>query len=589
MSEAGARPVPAEIAVRRADAIAAIGLFAVDPPGLGGIRLRGGPEPGRDAVLALTRDLLGPGAAWRRVPPQIGEDRLLGGLDLAATLRAGRRVAARGLLAEADGGVAILAMAERIGPAMAALLAAALDGGTVTVARGGIETCLPARIGLVALDEGVEDEAPPSCLLDRLAFAISPDFATLDAGAAPTRAAILDARSRLGAAEACPEAAGWLCAAAQALGIASLRAPLLALRAAHAAAALAGRRTIAEEDAALAARLVLAPRATRLPASADAEPDPAPAKNEAPPAPSELDGGAEEISGSGAEIVLQAALAALPPGLLAALAASQGQPARSLHGGRSGPRTRPGRRGVPIGSRPGDPGRGRLDLFGTLRAAAPWQALRGRGPTDSIAIRREDFRIRRLRLPAETTTIFVVDASGSAAVHRLAEAKGAVELLLAECYIRRDRVAVLAFGGSGARLLLPPTRSLVRAKRSLATLPGGGGTPLAAGIEAGLALAGTVRRQGGSPTLVLLTDGRANVALGAAPRGEAVMHALAASHRVRDAGLAVLLVDIGPRPSLAARELGAAMGARTVPLPVADAAALARMVRAAAPVAHRAA
>ncbi len=66
--------------------------------------------------------------------------------------------------------------------------------------------------------------------------------------------------------------------------------------------------------------------------------------------------------------------------------------------------------------------------------------------------------------------------------------------------MRRDRVAVLAFRGRGAQLLLPPTRSLVRAKRSLAGLPGGGGTPLAAGIDAGSALAGDVRRRGGTPT-----------------------------------------------------------------------------------------
>ena len=48
---------------------------------------------------------------------------------------------------------------------------------------------------------------------------------------------------------------------------------------------------------------------------------------------------------------------------------------------------------------------------------------------------------------------------------------------------------MLAFRGRSAELLLPPTRSLVRAKRCLAGLPGGGGTPLAAGIEAALALA----------------------------------------------------------------------------------------------------
>ena len=99
-------------------------------------------------------------------------------------------------------------------------------------------------------------------------------------------------------------------------------------------------------------------------------------------------------------------------------------------------------------------------------------------------MRRDDFRMTRFQQRTRTTTIFVVDASGSSALNRLAEAKGAVELLLADCYVRRDQVALLAFRGKEAELLLPPTRSLVRAKRSLAGLPGGGGTPLAAGIDA---------------------------------------------------------------------------------------------------------
>jgi magnesium chelatase subunit D len=128
-----------------------------------------------------------------------------------------------------------------------------------------------------------------------------------------------------------------------------------------------------------------------------------------------------------------------------------------------------------------------------------------------VEVRKDDFRVTRYRQRSETTTIFVVDASGSAALHRLAEAKGAVELLLADCYVRRDRVAMVAFRGPGAELLLPPTRSLVRAKKGLAALPGGGGTPLASGIDAAIGLADGVRRRGGTPVIVILTDGRANV------------------------------------------------------------------------------
>ena len=87
--------------------------------------------------------------------------------------------------------------------------------------------------------------------------------------------------------------------------------------------------------------------------------------------------------------------------------------------------------------------------------------------------------------------------------------------------MRRDQVALIAFRGRGAELLLPPTRSLVRAKRSLAGLPGGGGTPLAAGIDAALALADAGAPRGGTPVVVLLTDGRANIARDGAPRPRA--------------------------------------------------------------------
>ena len=153
------------------------------------------------------------------------------------------------------------------------------------------------------------------------------------------------------------------------------------------------------------------------------------------------------------------------------------------------------------------------DFVRALRAAAPWQRLRQAaalhsardaanlparvaGPVAAPAQRRihvrpEDFHVTRFRQLGQTTTVFVVDASGSSALHRLAEAKGAVELLLADCYVRRDSVAVLAFRGQTAELILPPTRSLARAKRSLASLPGGGGTPLAHAIDASMLLAGT--------------------------------------------------------------------------------------------------
>ena len=189
----------------------------------------------------------------------------------------------------------------------------------------------------------------------------------------------------------------------------------------------------------------------------------------------------------------------------------------------------------------------------------------------------------RFKQRTETTTIFAVDASGSSALHRLAEAKGAVELLLADCYVRRDRVALLAFRGQGAELLLPPTNSLVRAKRSLAGLPGGGGTPLASGIDAAVSLADVVRRKGQTPILILMTDGKGNIARDGTPgRPRAEEEALAAARLVRATRLTALLVDTSPRPNQAAQRLANEMNAHYLPLPYADAASLSRAVRATA-------
>jgi magnesium chelatase subunit D len=187
----------------------------------------------------------------------------------------------------------------------------------------------------------------------------------------------------------------------------------------------------------------------------------------------------------------------------------------------------------------------------------------------------------RYRQRSESTTIFVVDASGSAALHRLAEAKGAVELLLADCYVRRDQVAMIAFRGEAAELVLPPTRSLVRAKRGLGALPGGGGTPLASAIDMTAALADQTRRAGSTPCYVMLTDGRANIARsGEQGRDIAASDAVDSAGRLRAQDVQGLVIDTSPRPARQARELAEALGAQYLPMPHADAETLRDAVQA---------
>jgi magnesium chelatase subunit D len=603
------------------DAAWAAALFAVDPAAAGGVCLRSGVHPARDRWLELLRELLAPGTPVRKVPFNIPDGRLLGGLDLVATLKANRPIAERGVLAAADGGIVILPMAERLAAGTVAKLCTVLDRGEVLMAREGVMLANPARVGVVAFDESIaEDERVPAALLDRCAFLLDFHAFSMRTLFVPEHSPqdIVAARARLPAVENDPALLEALCATALALGAGSVRVSSLALHVARVAAALDGRTRITAADAALAGRLVLAPRATQLPSAAaddepaDAEraeatpeaenlPDSAEPPREPPPPTAKTDSSAPpedardddspplEIDAQVLENLLLAAVqAAIPPGLLANLrAGAQARAARATPGGRTGAQRSAGARGRPAGVRAGVPqGSARLNVIETLRAAAPWQALRGRGrgrPTDTrIRVSPDDFRVTRYQQRAPTLTLFAVDASGSSALNRLAEAKGAVELLLADCYVRRDQVAVIAFRGKRAEVLLPPTRSLVRAKRSLAGLPGGGGTPLAAALDACLDLARLAQRRGETPTIVLLTDGRANVARQGEPGRElAHAQALASARLLALANIRALFVDTSPRPNDLAQQLAAAMRAEYVPLPLANAQALSAVVTAA--------
>ncbi|WP_311273846.1 magnesium chelatase subunit D [Methylobacterium sp. WCS2018Hpa-22] len=574
-----------------ADALRVARLVAADPHGCGGVVLRAGAGPVRDRWLDIVRENLNPVKPLRRMPAGIAEDRLIGGLDLAATLSVGRPVGQAGLLAEADGGLLVAAMAERMGQGTAAHLAAALDTGRLRVERDGLAETRPARFGLVLLDEGIgEDEAAPASLTDRLAFHI--DLTTVPPSAMrPVLRPPCDGLSPEsempphGGARSGHDPVAELSEVAARLGIASLRAPLLALRVARLLARLDGRAETAEADAREAARLVLGHRATRLPEQESAPEEEE--REEGEPSPSEQrEPGPDPEEGTAStpdDRIVEAARAAIPAGLLAMLL-RDGPRLRMPRAGKAGAKAVSARSGRPMGARPGDPRRARLDLIATLRAASPWQGLRRRaeGGGTCLMIRPDDIRITRFRQRTETTTIFTVDASGSSALERLAEAKGAVELLLAEAYTRRDKVALVAFRGAGAELVLAPTRSLVRARRGLAALPGGGGTPLAAGIDAAGKVALGVRRGGGTPVVVMLTDGRANVARsGIAGRERAGEDSLTAARLFREADVRAILIDTAQRPQDSARRLAAAMGARYLPLPHADAGAMSAAIRSA--------
>jgi len=534
----------------------ALRLLAIDPAGLKGISLRGRSGPARQAfvdhlpILPLPR---------RKFHPTIPDEQLFGGIDLAATLASDKIVFNQGLTGSPA--TLILTMAERAGADLGAKLAQLLDS--------------DAGHCLILLDEGAEDaEHPPPALTERLAFHLDLDgIGASDLAAADIVATDLEqARKRLPLVPAGTEDITSLVTIAARFGIDSLRAPWLALRAARANAAYHGRDRIAPEDLALAARLVYPSRATMLPA----EEEPAPPAQD-PPAPKDqpADGDTHDPGTDiPDEMLIDAVRALLPAHLLDQLVPAGTTRGAGTSGG-AGARHKGNRRGRPLPPRPGRlDGTSRIDLVATLRAAAPWQPMRRKAmPTATgLLIRPSDIRLKRYEDTSDRLLIFVVDASGSAAMSRLGEAKGAVELLLGEAYARRDHVALIAFRGTSAEVLLPPTRSLVQTKRRLAALPGGGGTPLASGLKAAGELAMQARGRGLTPTLAMLTDGRANIALdGQADRTQAGADAVSLAQMIRAQGIPALVLDMSNRPQDTLRDLASHMGAPYIPLPRADA------------------
>jgi magnesium chelatase subunit D len=537
------------------DATWAVGLLALAPSMFNGALIDHG---GRDAFLGAYALACGGSPSIRTASSSMTHEVLTGALDLASTLAAGRPIYSRGILDTIDRDLLLVNSVERLDPGCVALIAEALDHG---------------ELALVGTFDARNDDIPPaSTLSERLAFLI-----TDDAQNYWTAEVIASARERLELIVISDDLLQEMCIAALAVGITSLRTALQAVAAARGITALQGEVSVSSSSAAIAARLILAQRARHAPAS-DTVPQDMP-----PPEPEAEDGVNEEQiikDPANAEVVLDAVRAALPQSLLAQTASGASR-AASRSRGTSNMKSSVGMRGRRIGSRPARSLSGlRLDILATLRQAAPWQKLRHRFMRgDRLAILRDDFRVPRIKQRSEATAIFAVDASGSTAFQRLAEAKGAVEAILAECYVRRDKVAMVAFRSKGADVLLPPTRSLERARRALNALPGGGGTPLAAGLDAAFELCIQVKRDGATPIVILLTDGRANVTrTGEGNRVKALEESRSAARLFVAQGIDCMLIDVAPDPQKSARELAAIMHANYIALPRASAAEIAKPV-----------
>ena len=541
------------------------------------------------------------------VPLGVSEDRLLGSVDVGASIRRGRPVFQPGLLAEAHRGVLYVDEINLLDRGLADLLFAAVAAGFNQVEREGISFRHPCRPLLIATYNPAEGELRPH-LIDRFAMVLSADAPlTLDerveavgrvlehgidpgafwghhrAGLEALRTRVAAGRRVLGRVQLRPEQVRYLVEEATRSGTEGHRADLFAVRVALAHAALQGRRRPNAEDLRRAVELVILPRSAVFAAPPEAPPPPAPAEpnpeepeaegppdQEAPPpgptAPEPPVGAIPEEFLFSPEGVL------LDPKLLAL--AARGRRRHGKAGGRGLVRSQErGRYVKPV--LPHGPIR-HVAIDATLRAAAPYQRSRHRRASGGsrpggrravggrLLLRDDDLRVKQLARKAGALVIFVVDASGSMALNRMQAAKGAVLQLLGEAYRSRDQVALITFRGRRAEVQLPPTRSITAASRRLERLPCGGGSPLAHGLALAVRLGRNARnsKDVGEILIVLISDGKANVSLGQslatsaagggdgaeAPGLDAIgQEALGVADAIRQLGMELLVIDTGPR------------------------------------------
>ena len=544
---------------------------------VGLVLVRGG-GPVRDFWLDCLGSVAGPPV---RVPIDAGPDVLFGSVDVEASLIAGRTIQSESLLDRAKGGT-LLVRTDALSPAFATALADAVDrrltGLIVLLSEDDepIRAALAERIG-VTLDlrdvSWIANIGPAPVAPDPIdTYSHDAYDDSLDPALTADQFAALDAFARR-------------------MDAAGMEPTIGLVRVSRSIAAADGRNAVALEDMAKAIRLRygVALRSAPKPEAEDqpAEDEMVPSEPEAPAAPGEHSPPDEADADDGPpadgrdiapspDTVLEALTTILAIDL-DDVPSSRGTRATGGTGasGAFGPRGR----SAGLSARPPYHG-ARIDIAATLRAAAPWQRLRGTdGRSGRLRVRVGDFRYTRRRPPGGTTIVFAVDASGSAASERLAEAKGAVETLLAKAYSRRDEVALIAFRGARAELVLAPTRGLVAARRALGILPGGGGTPLASAIALANEMAFRIGRSGRSALCVFLTDGRGNVAIdGRTGRSVARPDEERAASAFARTGTPALVIDTAARPGRHARSLADGLHARLIALPHADGRAIARTV-----------
>ncbi len=170
-----------------------------------------------------------------------------------------------------------------------------------------------------------------------------------------------------------------------------------------------------------------------------------------------------------------------------------------------------------------------IDIFGTILKAAPRQSARRKANTVNddvrLIVKKSDLQRKVREHRIGNTLIFVLDASGSLRANKRMEAlKGTIFNVLTEAYVKRDKVALIAFRDGDVDLALPITGSVDLANKRLRELPSGGNSPIADALSYAKRYiqSNQIKSRESKYVLIFLSDGRANASsFGDAPIDDA--------------------------------------------------------------------
>mgnify|MGYP001194546771 CR=1 FL=1 len=437
------------------------------------------------------------------LPVSATEDMVVGSLDIKRALRDGIKALEPGILARANGNILYIDEVNLLDDYVVNTLLDAAAMGMNIIEREGISIMHPSRFILAGTMNPEEGDLRPQ-IIDRFGLYVDVE-ALMDPDdrievikravefqedpesfhrkfmkkQEALRTKIMRARRILPDVEVPEGALSLIVRISSALGIRTHRADIITARTARTMAALKGRERVTDDDVREAALLAMKHRLKQLPFQREQELDQDMIQDI-------MDGELEdEDTGIDRNRKLKLNLEATD--LRGAL---QGKTSRAVEA----------RKGKYVRARP-NPEHESIAMDATIKRAA----------ADGSPVVLPEHLMEKVRAGrAETLYIIVLDTSSSMRLERKIKfAKTASWLILRDSYEKRNRVALIAFRGHKAELVVEPTSNYESVEEALEELSSGGRTPLTPALK--LAAEVSASHKDDAATIIVISDGRCNV------------------------------------------------------------------------------